>query len=99
MNAGDGLVVVTPVAHRHVPAQHTGGDHPGEVDRVLGAPERRRVAQLGLLEVVHRGAQLDRQGDVADPLVDAVLPTACAPSSRPSDVRKITFMAIGVAPG
>ena len=62
-----------PVAHGHVAAQHAGGDHPGEVDRILRAAERRRVAELALLEVVHGRAQLDRQRELADPLVDAVL--------------------------
>ena len=50
-----------PVGHGHVAAQHAGGDHAGEVDRILRAAERRRVAQLALLEVVHRRAELDRQ--------------------------------------
>jgi hypothetical protein len=42
--------------HWHVTTQHPGADHSREVDRVLGASERRFVAQLALLEVVHRRA-------------------------------------------
>ena len=54
---------------RHVAAQDVGGDHPGEVDRVLRAAELRRVAELGFLEVVDRRAHLDGHGQGADPLV------------------------------
>ncbi len=58
-----------PVGERHVAVQDVGGDHPCEVDRVLGASELRRVAQLGFLEVVDGRAHLDRDGQRADALV------------------------------
>ena len=69
----EAVVGGVPVGQRHVAAKDAGCDHPGEVDRILGAAERRRVAELDLLEVVHGRAQLDRQGELADPLVDTVL--------------------------
>ena len=58
-----------PVHERHVAAQDVGGDHAGEVDRILGAAELRRVAELRLLEVVDRRAHLEGHGQRADPLV------------------------------
>ena len=60
---------LVPVGERHVAAQDVGGDHPGEVDRVLRAAELGRVAELGLLEVVDRRAHLDGHRQGADPLV------------------------------
>ena len=57
------------MTERHVAAQDIGGDHPGEVDRILGAAELGRVAQLGFFEVVDRRAHLDGHGQGADPLV------------------------------
>ena len=65
----EALVGRIPVAERHVAAQDVGRDHPREVDRVLRAAELRRVAELGLLEVVDRRAHLDRHGERADALV------------------------------
>ena len=69
----EGVLHGVPVGDRHVAAQDRAGDHAGEVDRVLRAAERWRVAELALLEVVYGRAQLDRQGELADPLVHAVL--------------------------
>ena len=77
-----------PVTQRHVTAQDTRRNHPGEVDRVLRAPERRRVAELGLLEVVHGRAQLDRQGELADPLVHPVLPDRLRSEHAPVGLAK-----------
>ena len=87
------------MAERHVAAEHACGDHAGEVDRVLRAPEGRRVAELDLLEVVDGRAQLDRHGERADPLVDAVLAGRLGTEQLPSDLRNRTFIAIGFAPG
>ncbi len=61
------------MAERHVAAQDIGRHHPGEVDRVLGAAERRRVAKLGLFQVVNGAAHLDRHGEGIDPLGNTVL--------------------------
>ena len=55
------------------PRSRFAGDHAREVDRVLRAAERRRVAQLGLLEVVDGRPHLDRHGEGVDPLGHAVL--------------------------
>jgi len=56
----------------HVAPQHVGGHHPDEIDRILGAAELRRVAELGFLQIVDRRAHLERHRQRADPLVDAV---------------------------
>ena len=61
------------MAQRHVAAQDIGRDHPGEVDRVLCASERGRVAKLGLFQVVNGTAHLDRHGKGIDPLGNTVL--------------------------
>ena len=46
------------------------GDESGEIHRILGGPVLRRIAQLGLAEVVHRSAELDRHADDVDALLD-----------------------------
>ena len=51
------------------PCRHIGSHHAGEVDRILGAAELRRVAKLGFFEVVDRRAHLDGHGQGADALV------------------------------
>ena len=60
---------VIPVGERHVIVQNIRGDHPGEVDRVLGAAELRRVAELRFLEVVDGRTHLDRHCQRAYALV------------------------------
>jgi hypothetical protein len=42
---------------------------------------------------------LDGEGEVADAFAHPILAGGLAPRRRPSDRRKITFMAIGSAPG
>ena len=62
-----------PVADRHVSAEDIGRDHPGKVDRVLGAPVRRRVAKLSLFQVVDGQPRLDGHGEGIDPFGNTVL--------------------------
>ncbi len=61
------------MTERHVAPKDIGGDHPREVDGILRASERRRVAELGFFQVVHRRAHLDRHGKGIDPLLNAIL--------------------------
>jgi hypothetical protein len=58
---------------RHVAPEQVRGDHAREVDGVLRAAERRRVAQLGLLGVVDGRLHRDCHREGVDPLGDAVL--------------------------
>ena len=55
-----------PVADGHVSADDVRRHHAGEVDRILGATELRRVAKLGFFEVIDRRTHLDRHGQRAD---------------------------------
>ncbi len=40
------------MSKRHVATKHVGGNHTRKVDRIFGASELRRVAQLGFFEIV-----------------------------------------------
>ena len=77
--AQDGELLGLP--QRHVAAEHVGGDEAGHVDGVLRAAERRRVAQLRVLEVVDGHARAEGHRDHVDALVDA----ARADGLRPQD--------------
>ena len=57
----------------HVTAQDVGRDHPREVDGILGASVRRRVAKLSLFQVVDGEACLDGHGEGIDPFRNAIL--------------------------
>jgi len=70
-----------------------------EVDRVLRAAERRRVGQLGLLEVVDRAPHLDRHREGVDPLGDAVLREELRAEQAPVDFRNSTLIASSWRPG
>jgi hypothetical protein len=78
--------------------QDVRGDRAREVDRILRAAELRRVAQLRFLEGLDRRAHLERHGEHADPLVHVVLAKRPRAEQGPSDLRKMTFIAMGLAP-
>ena len=58
-----------PPTDRQVAGQDLRGDHPGIVDRVLGAAERGSVAHFGVVEIVAGCARLDGYGHGTDRLV------------------------------
>ena len=70
---------------RHVAAQRVGRHHAGDVDGVLGRAELRRVAELGLGEIVHAcRASGSSLAITSMRLSTPSWPTACAPRMRPS---------------
>ena len=56
-----------------VPAEDVGGDHAGEVDRILGRIEGRRVGQFQIRQVLHRQARAQRHGQRVDALVHTLV--------------------------
>ena len=78
---------------RHVASKDIGGNHSGEVDRILRAAELWRVAKFGFFEIVDGCAHLDGHRHGADALVHrrTVLAERLRPRRRPSDFRKIIF--------
>ena len=69
----EALPGAVPVNLRHIAAKRVRCGHAREVHRVLGAAELRRVAKLGLLQIVDRRVHLDGHRERADALVDIVL--------------------------
>ena len=94
------LAEAPPVRERHVAVEVVDGDHAGQVHGILGGAELRRVAELGLREVAHRSAHLDRRGDHVDALLDALEPDRlrAEDAARPA-TEKSSLRWIGRAPG
>jgi len=89
------------VSQRHVAMKDVRRDHPGEVDRILRTAELRCVAEFGFFEVVNRPASWMAMARVLIRLSTAgpSSPRACAPRTRPLDLRKMTFKPSILAPG
>ena len=78
-----------PLHEERLAADLVGGEHAREVDRVFRRAVLRRVAELGLFEVVYGAAELQGHGDHVDAPVDARLAAGHQTVQiRPADERE-----------
>ncbi len=80
-----------PPHQRRVAAPRIRGDHAGNIDGILRRPVLRRVAELGLRQVLDRGARLDRHRDDVDALLHALLAHGLGSQDPPGLRRKEQF--------
>jgi len=94
-----GAIERGPIGQRHVATQHVLGEHAGEVDRVFGGAELRRVAELGFGEIVHGPVELDGRRDDVDALLHALESDRLRPEEAAVGDREQELEVIGRAPG